>query len=119
MSGPYIERNIRNHRLSMLRRLLLVWLVTSILGYGMALAYDLHGQPGDTAAVTTGHLPPADDDHHSDDGDHCCHGAVHLLGLGQQPLPGLEIDTVTPDAIAVIDARSLTLATPLRPPITG
>ena len=65
----------------MLRRLLVSWLIVSILGYGMALAADVHGELQDEASYSSLDST-ADQDPHGDSGcGHCSHGATHLLGL--------------------------------------
>ncbi|RRS31784.1 MAG: hypothetical protein OI74_12935 [Gammaproteobacteria bacterium (ex Lamellibrachia satsuma)] len=68
----------------MLRRLLIAWLIVSILGYGMALAADAHNEQstGHTHEIgdNTTHTADADD---ASDSDHCCHGGIHLIGLTQ------------------------------------
>ena len=76
----------------MIRSLIIIWLLLSILGYGMAVAADFHG--GD---VQADHIhAPCDGDGAPDAADgnlahgHCCHGAFHLLGLNFTPA-GLEI----------------------------
>ncbi len=65
----------------MLRRFLILWLAISILGYGVALAADVHGeqqyQYGYTAATDDG----GHAGHSGVDCGHCAHGAAHLTGL--------------------------------------
>ena len=67
----------------MLHRFFLIWLILSMLGYGMVLAVDVHDaqiQAPESIAAT------------HEDGqevnhvglaccDHCAHGSAHLLGL--------------------------------------
>ena len=76
----YIENPYHFQRKSMLRRLVSIWLMVSILGYGLALAGDFHGKPLAGNAVTHDHpgdpAPAADNDC-----GHCSHGLQHLLGL--------------------------------------
>ena len=66
----------------MLARLLKIWLIVSIFGYGLVLAADLHGE------LTLDHVVQLSDhdssmDNTTDDGGchHCAHGISHLLGL--------------------------------------
>ena len=76
----------------MLVRILKIWLMVSIFGYGMALAADVHGE----LAADSIHLSadstdlsgdPADD---SDCTHHCAHGSSHLLGLNcASGIPGM------------------------------
>jgi len=67
---------------SMLSHLLKIWLIVSILGYGMALAADVHGKQ----TVDGAHLSAVSPDNPADSGgdsgcNHCAHGISHLLGL--------------------------------------
>ncbi len=62
----------------MLRRLVTLWLMLSMLGFGSAWAIDLH-LDGDGH-----HVASSETDHHPDDVvdcDHCCHLGLHLLGM--------------------------------------
>ncbi len=65
----------------MLRHFILIWLMLSISGYGMALAADLHGELSADIGIS---LDSAGDDNGSHDETgchHCSHGVSHLLGL--------------------------------------
>ncbi len=67
----------------MLARFLKIWLIVSILGYGMALAADVHGEltiDNDIQLVDSDTDTP---DSTTDDTGchHCAHGISHLLGL--------------------------------------
>lgn len=63
------------------RFLLILWLIGSLLGYGVAAAAELHGGCAVDGAHGLADVPqhPADDISH--DGDHCAHGVFHLVGL--------------------------------------
>ena len=69
----------------MLRRLILIWLISSVFGYGIAVAFDHHDdvpsqqheQMQSTEHSSHGHNDSNDD---STCG-HCSHSAAHLLGL--------------------------------------
>lgn len=68
---------------AMLKRVLTIWLITSILGLGMAFASDIHIEQTAShshqlvdASADTGNL-----DDNSSDYFHNCHDAIHLLGL--------------------------------------
>ena len=62
-------------------RFLIFWLILSILGYGMAMAADLHdGLHGDDHQQSADHQAAQNTDHEAGC-DHCCHGLMHLLGL--------------------------------------
>ena len=94
----------------MSRRLIALWVLLSLLGYGTAWAWDMHESPVGAGALTqakadatmiTGAVSDAVADAidgamagalHSDlpgdhasgpDCDHCCHGLSHLLGLSR------------------------------------
>ncbi|RDH88582.1 MAG: hypothetical protein DIZ78_01225 [endosymbiont of Escarpia spicata] len=77
----------------MLRRLIIAWLIVSILGYGMALAADAHNEQSTdhTHEIVDNTTHPADMDDASDS-DHCCHGGIHLLGLTQAEAIKLSAD---------------------------
>ncbi len=78
----------------MLRRLLTIWLIISTLGYGSAMATDLHEDETDESsqAYQFEHNSQDNDDTLADDNpdpglqtrlscDHCCHGAAHVVGI--------------------------------------
>lgn len=66
----------------MFKRLLMIWLIISTLGYGSVWAFDGHvdelnehqGVAGDV-----GHSPDGDED--SPACDHCCHASAHTMAL--------------------------------------
>ena len=79
-------------------RLLVAWIVLSLLGYGTMAHMDIHSldsdAPADSALVyAMGQGGQLDDGGlHSEEGQgsgidssccHCCHGAAHLLGLAR------------------------------------
>jgi len=102
----------------MLRRFLISWLVVSLLGYGMALAADVHLEISTdrTHAVGDHATDPAGADDAADC-DHCCHGVLHLLGLnGAEPVdfPVDRNSVLFPYSVSI---PSFALATLLRPPI--
>ncbi len=99
----------------MFRRLLICWLVISLQGYGLALAADLHGR-SHAQGVACAAAPDHDDGAHATDGDHCNHGAFHLLGLPAVPF---ETTVVRPAPIRVTYSPRLPLVflpRRLRPP---
>ncbi|MEN8179034.1 MAG: hypothetical protein ABFS39_10470 [Pseudomonadota bacterium] len=105
----------------MLRSLLIIWLLFSNLGYGMALLAEVHGgasMDADTHAVH--HLShSADHQDTEDDCDHCCHGLTHLLGLIKTDSIG---PTVTQFTIVTPYTVPFTISPPtklFRPPITA
>ena len=66
----------------MLKRLLMLWLITSILGYGSAWAFD--GCVDEAAehqdvVGDMGNTPNEDGGHPSC--DHCCHASAHIMAL--------------------------------------
>ncbi len=102
----------------MLRRLLVIWLVISILGYGVALAADVHGeqqhQYGYAATDDGGHAS-----HAGVDCGHCAHGTAHLTGLHF----AFDLQTVEAGRPARSDYRPALLSPPpqetLKPPTLG
>lgn len=67
-----------------LTRLLSIWLIVSILGYGMALAGGRHAEPADHSGHVHALGAGTDNADHTqapNDPDHCCHGISHLLGF--------------------------------------
>ena len=66
----------------MLQRALLFWLILSMLGYGLALAIDVHSAQMQPAASIVA-ADAGDQDKHAGPAccDHCVHGSAHLLGL--------------------------------------
>jgi hypothetical protein len=102
----------------MFRRILVIWLIVSILGYGVTLAADLHGEQYGESGFSTAEPEPAQDPHADTGCGHCSHGALHLLGLAN----GL---TATPVILShrfqagyLASHLSPPLRRHLRPPIT-
>jgi hypothetical protein len=66
----------------MLARILKIWLIVSIFGYGLVLAADIHGELSVDHAVQLLDDNSSVDDTADDGGcHHCAHGISHLLGL--------------------------------------
>ncbi|GMR09020.1 MAG: hypothetical protein BMS9Abin26_2032 [Gammaproteobacteria bacterium] len=77
----------------MLRRLLTIWLIISTLGYGSAMATDLHEDETDESyqpyqyqhdSLNNNTLPDDNPDPEPQtflSCDHCCHGAAHVVGI--------------------------------------
>ena len=64
----------------MVRHLIITWLVISILGYGMAIAADVHDE--ETQVMTVGDVTHLHDDPHTLPAhDQCGHGSFHLLAI--------------------------------------
>jgi hypothetical protein len=66
----------------MLKRFLMIWLITSTLGYGSVWAFDGHLDAADDHQSITGEMnnaPGEGEDHSSC--DHCCHASAHLMAL--------------------------------------
>ncbi|MEW7986195.1 MAG: hypothetical protein AB2805_02325 [Candidatus Thiodiazotropha sp.] len=105
----------------MLRRLIILWLILSIHGYGIAVAADTHheilaesGMNNHALAGLAGH---PDNPDHPVDSDHCCHGVIHILGLIESiTVPTLELAAL-PERLDSDDVLSLNLTPWLRPPI--
>ncbi len=105
---------------AMLKHLLITWLVTSILGLGMAFASDVHiEQPvSHTHQLFDSSAPVPDQDGGNSDYFHNCHDAIHLLGLN------ISHEFATPVAFNALNVRYSASFIPLppnslfRPPIT-
>jgi hypothetical protein len=70
----------------MLKKLLLICLLISTFGYGMAWAFDGHWDAPQTQADGDNPAP----DHHNDNNcDHCCHASAHLVGMAADISNGL------------------------------
>lgn len=71
----------------MIRRLIITWLVISILGYGMATAADVHygESPADQVVALENSADLPNDPHILPAHDQCGHGYSHLLGLNFTP----------------------------------
>ncbi len=104
----------------MLRRILITWLVVSILGYGMAVAADVHSElaTDQTHAIGDHTTNPSDTDDASDC-DHCCHGVIHLLGLHSAEALNLTTDRSILLIPYLVSLTSFSPPSPLRPPITA
>jgi len=81
----------------MLRKFIIIGLVISTFGYGMAWAYDGHWdasqvQYGTGVDQHADHESPATDQHDTTSCDHCCHANAHLTGLAVTGTRGLSAD---------------------------
>jgi len=73
--------NIMN-TVSTFKRLFMLWLIVSTLGYGSVWAFDGHVDEADEhqdVAGYMGHSPDDDGDHPAC--DHCCHASAHTMAL--------------------------------------
>lgn len=104
----------------MFRRVLMLWLIVSVFGYGMALAADVHGNAlSDPAHEVVGHPGALDAGGASPGCDHCCHGLAHLLGLGgTQALSFLPLQYL-PETPSAVHFCSFVPPSLLRPPIAA
>ncbi len=102
----------------MIHRLIITWLVISILGYGMAIAADVHY--GETQADQVvalddaGNLP--DDPHGLPAHDQCGHGSFHLLGLNFAPAKPPVCSVHNPKGAYLVAWVSFLDSPPSRPP---
>ena len=102
----------------MLRLILSVWLICSVVGYGTALAVDLHHGAAEASLAASSDLP-ADDGQHPDC-DHCGHGTTHLLGLNSQgALVLLTLPNRHRETPYLVSWRAPLLPPDSRPPILG
>ncbi len=110
----------RNSSLLTLRRVLITWLIVSILGNGMAVAADVHNElASDQTHTLDDHAANPGDTDNYDDCDHCCHGVTHLLGLNSATALSLTTNRgiiLTPYSIFL---ASFSPHSPFRPPITS
>lgn len=103
----------------MQRYFLIFWLILSILGYGIAMAADMHaGLHGEDHQLTADHPAPHDADHEAGC-DHCCHGFMHLLGLPKShafELVSCRVSVQTPYRVKSTSSPPSSL---FRPPIAA
>ncbi|MCF6282916.1 MAG: hypothetical protein L3J28_12045 [Candidatus Polarisedimenticolaceae bacterium] len=103
----------------MIHRLIITWLVISILGYGMVFAADTHfgESPIDQVAVLDDtHNIPSDDPHDLSANDHCSHGSFHLLGLNFTPAKPSACSTHSTKSAYFVSWNSFLDSPPARPP---
>jgi len=102
----------------MIHRLIITWLVISILGYGMAFAADVHYEESAVDQVValgdSGDLP--DEPHNLLAHDHCSHGSFHLLGLNFTPAKPTIGGVHTPKSAYLAAWNSFLDTPPSRPP---
>ena len=101
----------------MLRNLFITWLIVSILGYGLGVAVNAHDDSTTDKAQISTHV------HHDDtdtgaDGDHCCHGTFHLLGLGAGDMLPVTVSENNFQVTFTVSFSSTIPNIPIRPPIT-
>ncbi len=112
---------------SVMRRLVALWLLVSLLGYGSVWAVDLHESDADSQAISVSMVADTNADIDADTGTtdehavdtcctHCCHGLSHLIAIstahGHDFSPRPETKSGS-DAVAF---RSRTQTPDLRPP---
>ena len=104
----------------MLRHFFIAWLILSILGYGMAMAADVHNdQASDHTHAISDHVNSQSDSDDSVGCDHCCHGVIHLLGLNSTETFYLVADRSIVHAPYLVSFTSVSPPSILRPPITA
>ena len=105
----------------MIQKILISWLIITILGYGLALSIDVHNvKVPDVAVGIDIHNIGDHSDHQDSDTaknhNHCSHGSSHLLGLNFDSLFNLPIDKsiyLARHSISLVTSPSSRL---LRPP---
>ncbi|WP_456416701.1 hypothetical protein [Thiolapillus sp.] len=106
----------------MLSRALKIWLIVSILGYGMALAADVHGEltaDGVHLSANSADHPLSGDSADDSDCNHCAHGSSHLLGLNSTSgIPAMGSRGVSLSGY-LLSWYSFSPPSLLRPPIAG
>ena len=103
---------------AMLKRLLMIWLVTCTLGYGAVWAFDGHiDEVAEHQAVAgdTRHAPGGGDGHQSSC-DHCCHAMAHIMALWPSQTGMFSADTGTRYTPYQDPLSFLSTAPPERPP---
>ena len=73
----------------MLRKFIIICLVISTFGYGVAWAFDAHSGILETQAHQANSEIPASGDHDDSNCDHCCHASAHFLGIAASANKGL------------------------------
>jgi len=102
----------------MLRRLLITWIIVSILGYGMAVVADVHFESAiDRTHAIGDHTPDPIDLDGSPSCDHGCHGVIHLLGLKSAEVQGLITGSSMLSIPYSFSFTSFSPTLPFRPPI--
>lgn len=81
----------------MFKRFIVICLVISTLGYGVAWAFDGHWDVSQASADTlfgqqANDDVPASDEHNDAGCDHCCHASAHLIGIAPVATKGLFVN---------------------------
>ena len=102
----------------MIQRLIITWLVMSILGYGMAIAADVHygESPTDRVVVLGDSDDLPYDPHNLPAHDQCGHGSFHLIGLNFTPAKPTICGTHTLKGAYLVTWSSFLDSPPSRPP---
>lgn len=104
----------------MFRRFISIWLMLSTLGYGVVAAADMHYDAADhidnhVHAIFDVDAQPDQTDQMID-GDHCCHGAAHLIGLTSRSIPMLNTHIKLPVVRRSQQLHPIGQTPDLRPP---
>ena len=100
-------------------RLIATLLIVSILGYGLALAADVHGELSGESPAFHQLDDHGQEAHDGVDCDHCSHGAVHLLGMERRLVLDLAPAADSHAGCYRDDSTSFSPALFLRPPIAA
>ncbi len=66
----------------MYKRIIIFWLLSSMLGYSVAWAFDIYQEAPITHLSVADNLTQTDDDSGNNDYcNHLCHGVAHLVGF--------------------------------------
>jgi len=106
----------------MLKKFIIICLIISTFGYGMAWASDGHWtgpltQTNDSFGQQADIDSPAPDRHNGTGCDHCCHASAHLIGFivdGSDGLPANHDKNCSTYAPAMISWLELPAAPPPR-----
>jgi hypothetical protein len=100
------------------RRLIITWLIISILGYGAAIAADVHSEASPLEQVAM--LDDASDHHDQSQKqlahDQCGHGSFHLIGLNFTPAKPPVCSAKTQKSAYLTHWNSHFTSPPSRPP---
>ena len=97
----------------MLKRILMIWLIISTLGYGSVWAFDSHiDEVTEHQEIVDDIGRTSHDDEDQSSCDHCCHASAHMLALWP-----VQSATVCPDACSIHTPylHTLSFNTPSQP----
>ena len=119
-----MKRMLIASRFSVMRRLVALWLLVSLLGYGSVWAVDVHESDADSQAISASMVVDIDTDTATTDEHavdtcctHCCHGQSHLVAISTAHGHDFSSRLETRSGSDAVAFRSHTQTPDLRPPI--